>query len=76
MIIDGLSKSFRSPDCKMANRFCYGYDMTPGGKLVINEAKAKIVRWIFDRYLIGHSLGKIAASLEKQGILSPTGKSK
>ncbi len=50
--------------------------MTLGGKRAINETEAKIVRWIFDRYLIGDSLGKIAAGLERQGVLSPTGKSK
>lgn len=31
---------------------------------------------MFQRYLHGDSLGKIASCLEKQGILSPTGKSK
>lgn len=76
MITEGLRKSFHSTDCKMANRRCYGYDMTPGGKLVINEAETKTVRWIFDRYLIGDSLGKIAAGLERQGVLSPGGKPK
>lgn len=76
MITEGLRQSFRSTDCKMANRCCYGYDTTPGGKLIINEPEAKIVHWIFDRYLVGDSLGKITAGLEKQGFLSPTGKSK
>ena len=32
--------------------------------------------WIFERYLAGDSLGKIAAGLEQQGILSPTGRPK
>ena len=38
--------------------------------------KAKVVRWIFERYLAGDSLGKIAAGLKQCGILSPTGRSK
>ena len=38
--------------------------------------EAKVVSWIFERYLAGDSLGKIAAGLERQGILSPTGKPK
>jgi len=76
MITEGLRKSFHSTDCKMANRRCYGYDMTLGGKLVINEAESKIVHWIFDRYLIGDNLSKIAAGLERQGVLSSNGKSK
>ena len=75
-ITEGLRKSFQSPNCKMANRVCYGYTVRPDGELTINEAEAKIVRWIFDRYLAGDSLGKIATGLEKQGVLSPTGKTK
>ena len=43
---------------------------------MINPDEAKNIRWMFQRYLHGDSLGKIASSLEKQGILSPTGKSK
>lgn len=35
-----------------------------------------MVRWIFEHYLVGSSLGKIAAGLEQQGILSPTGRPK
>ena len=60
----------------MAQRKCYGYDTGPDGELVINPDEAVVVRWIFERYLIGDSLGKIAAGLEEQGILSPTGKPK
>lgn len=60
----------------MAQRRCYGYDTGPDGELVINPDEAALVRWIFERYLSGNSLGKIAAGLEKQGIPSPTGKPK
>lgn len=73
-IIEGLHKSFESADCKMANRVCYGYNALPNGELVINKDEAKVVYWIFSHYLAGDSLGKIAANLEKQDILSPTGK--
>ena len=58
----------------MAQRRCYGYDTGSDGELVINPDEAAVVRWIFERYLSGDSLGKIAAGLEEQGILSPTGK--
>ncbi len=75
-ITKGLRKSFHSTDCKMANRTCYGYTTAADGEIVINEAEAKNVRWIFERYLNGDSLGKISAGLEKQDVLSPTGKSK
>jgi len=40
----------------------------------MHETESKIVRWIFERYLTGDSLGKIADGLAEQGILSPTGK--
>lgn len=60
----------------MAHRRCYGYDVGSGGELVINPNEATTIRWIFERYLNGDSLGKISAGLERQGILSPTGKPK
>ncbi len=58
----------------MARRKCYGYEVGLNGDLTVNPDEAQVVRWIFERYLAGDSLGKIAAGLERQGILSPTGK--
>ena len=75
-IRDGLQKGFRDGTSQMAQRRCYGYNTGPDGELVINADEAAVVRWIFDRYLSGDSLGKIAAGLEKEGIPSPTGKPK
>jgi hypothetical protein len=72
MITEGLRKSFHSADCKMANRVCYNYTTATDGELVINEAEAKIINWIFERYLSGDSFGEISVGLEKQSILSPT----
>lgn len=72
----GLQKGFRDGTSKMAQRRCYGYDTGPDGELVINPDEAAVVRWIFERYLNGDSLGKIATGLEEQGIPSPTGKPK
>ena len=72
----GLRKGFQDGTSKMAQRKCYGYDTGPDGELVIDPDEAVVVRWIFERYLIGDSLGKIAAGLEEQGIPSPTGKPK
>lgn len=71
----GLRKGFQDGTSKMAQRRCYGYDTGPDGELVINPDEAVVVR-IFERYLNGDSLGKIAAGLEEQGIPSPTGKPK
>ena len=60
----------------MARRRCYGYQTAPDGTLVIDPQEAEIVIWIFQQYKAGKSLGKIAVGLEKQGILSPSGKTK
>ena len=75
-IKNGLWKEFQDGSSKMAKRKCYGYTVGFDGKLVINSDEAQVVRWIFERYLAGDSLGKIASGLEQQGIPSPTGKSK
>lgn len=72
----GLRKGFQDGTSKMAQRRCYGYDTGPDGNLAINPGEAAIVRWIFDRYLSGDSLGKIAAGLEEQEIPSPSSKHK
>ena len=51
-------------------------DINPDGELTVNPDEAKVVCWIFERYLVGDSLGKIVAGLEKQCIPSPTGRPK
>ena len=72
----GLRRGFQNGTSKMAQRKCYGYNIGADGELVINPDEAAVVRWIFDRYLNGDSLGKIATGLEEQDIPSPTGKPK
>ena len=72
----GIRKGFQDGSSKMARRRCYGYKTTPDGTLVIDFQEAEVVIWIFEQYISGMSLGKIAAGLEKQGIVSPTGKAK
>ena len=75
-IKNGLRKGFQDGSSKMAKRKCFGYDVGSDGELAINPEEAQVVSWIFERYLAGDSLGKIAAGLERQGILSPTGRPK
>ena len=75
-IKSSLRKGFQDGSSKMAKRKCYGYDINPDGKLVVNLDEAKVVCWIFEQYLAGNSLGKIVAGLERQGIPSPTGRPK
>ncbi len=72
----GLRKGFQDGSSKMARCKCYGYTLGSNGELEINPDEAKVVHWIFERYLAGDSLGKIAAGLERLGIPSPTGRSK
>ena len=73
-IRNGLRKGFQDGSSKMAKRKCYGYDINPDGELTVNPDEVKVVYWIFEQYLAGDSLGKIATGLKRQGILSPTGK--
>lgn len=72
----GLRKGFQDGNSKMARRKCYGYTISPAGELKINPDEATVVRWIFERYLSGDSLGRIASGLEQQDVLSPTGRPK
>ena len=69
-------QGFQNISSKMAKCKCYGYTVGSDGQLVINSDEAQVVRWIFERYLAGDSLGKIVSGLERKGIPSPTGKSK
>lgn len=51
----------------------YGYIKDKDGSLVIDEEKAVIVRRIFDMYINGMGIKKIAVQLNEEGIPSPTG---
>ena len=72
----GLRQGFQDGTSKLAQRKCYGYEVSADGELAINEKEAEVVRWIFEQYAEGKSLGKIADGLARQGIPSPTGKPK
>lgn len=71
-----LRKGFQDGTSMMARRKCYGYDVGADGELIVNPNEAIVVRWIFDHYLNGDSLGKIVAALGEQRIPSPTGRPK
>lgn len=76
LIKAGIRKSFQTGNSKLARRKCYGYDIGPDGTLRVNPDEANVVRWIFEQYQLGQSLGKIADGLAQQKIPSPTGKAK
>ncbi len=67
---------FQNGTSKLAKRICYGYSQNDKGELIINPKEALIVMWIFDSYISGASLGKIASGLYDNGVKSPTGKDK
>ena len=54
-------------------RIPYGYQLESNGFIICQE-KAEVVRVIFDFYLSGASLGKVADMLSERRIPSPTGK--
>ena len=67
----GIRHGFQDGTSKLAQRKCYGYEVSADGELVINEREAEVVRWIFEQYAEGKSLGKIADGLSRQGIPPP-----
>ena len=54
-------------------RIPYGYQLGSNGFIICQE-KAEVVRMIFDYYLSGASLSKVADMLSEKRITSPTGK--
>ena len=54
-------------------RIPYGYQLESNGFIICQE-KAEVVRMIFNYYLSGASLGKVADMLSEKKIPSPTGK--
>ena len=57
------------------NRFL-GYSKDKDGNLIIDPEQAEIVKRIYREYLEGYSMDKIAAGLERDGILTGAGKEK
>lgn len=76
LIKEGIRKSFENGTSKLADKVCYGYSKAPDGNLTTNKQEAEIVRFMFNRYLAGDSLGKIVDALADQKIMSPSGKDK
>ena len=70
----GIRQRFADGTSKFLTRPCYGYYKDKQGNLVIDEAKAKVVRDIFDWHNRGYSLRDISKRLYQAGIVSPSGK--
>lgn len=70
----GLRKRFQSGEIGAANKHILGYRYDDGQKkYVIVPEEAKTVRWLFDMYLAGLSLRKIAKALNEAGFCTMKG---
>ena len=72
----GIKQRAAAGTSKLYDRKCYGYKHDENGHLVIDVEKAKNVNLVFNLYFSGQSVVGIIKELEKQKILSPTGKEK
>lgn len=70
----GFQKSFQSSSSAKVSTVCYGYRLTSSGELVIYPTEAVIVFYIFERFEVGDSYGKISSALANMEIVSPIGK--
>ncbi len=52
----------------------FGYDKMGDGTLKVNKKEARLVRWIFKRYIRNKSMDQVAFELNKRGILTKKGK--
>ena len=65
-----LGLKYRAEDgtSGLYNRVCYGYKKDKNGMLIIDEEVAKVVRYIYDWYLEGYSIGGIIDKLAEKKI--------
>ena len=71
-----LGLKYRAEDgtSGLYNRTCYGYKKDKNGMLIIDEEEAKVVRYIYDWYLEGYSIGGVIDKLEEKKIKTSKGK--
>ena len=70
----GIRKRYAQGKFSLPYSRFLGYDKGPDGNPVINEEQAELVRRIFNMFLEGFSLGRIARDLTKENVPTPTGK--
>ena len=71
----GIVFKFLEGKVKVNHKFL-GYTKDENGELIIVPEQAKVVRRIYREFLEGKNGGRIAASLELDGILTGAGKEK
>jgi len=66
----GLAKEHKWPNPHPP----FGYDKKEDGTLVVNREEAKLVQWIFKRYIKTKSMDQVAFELNKRGIPTKKGR--
>ncbi len=69
----GLQFRYQRGEVQVNHSRFLGYTKDENGRLVIDPEQAEVVRRIFREYLDGYSTDKIAAGLERDGILTGAG---
>ncbi len=69
----GIRKRFEEGKVKMSYDSFLGYEKDKEGNIVINEREAKIVKYIYSRYLQGIAPNTIAKELEDKQVLNVRG---
>ena len=72
----GIRRSFQNGNEYVPFKHFLGYDRGENGGLVVNEEEAKIVRFIYNRFLNGGTYNGIAAELTQMGVKTPYGNEK
>ncbi len=70
----GITRRFESGNVRVNYKRFMGYTKDKNGNLVIVPEEAEIVKRIFKEYLDGSSIGQIAKGLDRDHILTKTGK--
>ncbi len=72
----GLQYRYQQGKVQVNHNHFLGYTKDAEGNLVIDPAQAETVKRIYREYLEGYSMDKIAAGLERDGILTGAGRTK
>lgn len=72
----GLQFRYQNGQVQVNHNHFLGYTKDADGNLIIDPEQAEVVKRIYREYLEGSSMDKIAAGLEKDGILTGAGKTK
>ena len=71
-----IRRSFQNGKEYVPFKHFLGYDRGENGGLVVNEEEAKIVHFIYNRFLNGGTYNGIAAELTQMGVKTPYGNEK